>query len=318
MRWSLAGRVRVAAATLTVAALASCTTANSAAPCDTGSPAGSPGPPVPPTTSSQAAPAAPSKALVIVEENHSLQQMQTGMPYLYGLAQRYAYADHYTAITHPSEPNYVAIAFGDTMGDTADHSTAKTFTGPTVFSQAITAGRTAKLYAESMPSKCKTGDANPYYVKHNPWAFETSPATSGCGSYDTNAGTAAAGNLRSDVDGGGLPNVGMLIPNICNDAHSCPLTTADNWLRSWLPVIMGGPDFTSGNLAVVVTADEDDRNHGNTVLTAVLAAQLDGAHRVVTAPLTHYSLSRWLSQLAGSPPLRNAAAAADMPTAFGL
>jgi acid phosphatase len=96
------------------------------------------------------------------------------------------------------------------------------------------------------------------------------------------------------------------------------LGTADSYLESWLPQIMAGPDYTSGRLAIVVTADEDDRHSGNVVLTAVIHPGLDGAHKVVATPLTHYSLTRLYDQVLGTPLLRNAASAPDMAAAFGL
>jgi phosphatidylinositol-3-phosphatase len=81
---------------------------------------------------------------------------------------------------------------------------------------------------------------------------------------------------------------------------------------------LASSDFTSGKLAVVVTADEDDSTSGNKVLTVVLHASLDGSHKVVSTALTHYSLSRFYSQTTGGSPLRKAAAAPDMAEAFGL
>jgi hypothetical protein len=89
-------------------------------------------------------------------------------------------------------------------------------------------------------------------------------------------------------------------------------------LKNRLPNILASSDFTSGKLAVVVTADEDDNTSGNKVLTVVLHASLDGSHKVVSTALTHYSLSRFYSQTTGGSPLRKAAAAPDMAEAFGL
>src|SRR3954469_22879393 len=69
-----------------------------------------------PSTSPVSAPAAVvsapvvTKVLAFVEENHSLAQMQAGMPYTFALAKQYGYASNYAAITHPSLPNYLAIA----------------------------------------------------------------------------------------------------------------------------------------------------------------------------------------------------------------
>ena len=61
------------------------------------------------------------KILVIMEENHSLQQIfPGGMPYLWSLAQRYAYATDWSDVAHPSLPNYLAIFAGSAFNDPQD------------------------------------------------------------------------------------------------------------------------------------------------------------------------------------------------------
>ena len=107
----------------------------------------------------------------------------------------------------------------------------------------------------------------------------------------------------------------LVVPDLCNDAHNCSLGVADDWLRNWLPKIEAGPDFTSGHLAVVVTFDEGVSSD-QTVLTAVLQAGLHG--KVVTTPLTHYSLTGLIDDVARVPRLREAARAPSMASAFGL
>jgi acid phosphatase len=79
---------------------------------------------------------------------------------------------------------------------------------------------------------------------------------------------------------------------------------------------MGGPDYRSGDLAVIVTFDEDDGTADNVVLTTVIAPTV--SHVVTSAPLTHYSLSRYLAELGAVPPLGEAAAASSLGTVFGL
>src|SRR5690242_19624693 len=77
-----------------------------------------------------------TKVLVFIEENHSLSQMESSMPFVYGLAQQYAYATNYTAIRHPSLPNYLAIAGGSTFGVTDDNDpSAHRIRGNSVFDQ---------------------------------------------------------------------------------------------------------------------------------------------------------------------------------------
>ena len=189
--------------------------------------------------------------------------------------------------------------------------------GPSVFSQARDAGLTAGIWEESMAQSCQlTSDTSTRYVaKHNPWAYFADERQA-CQATDVGTGFVEA--AKADA----LPNVGMLIPNTCHDAHDgdqgCTLPDADAWLQTQLPAVLESDDFTSGALAVVVTADEDDYKAGNTVLTVVMQAGLDGSGTVVSTPLTHYSLSRLYSQVVGAAPLRQAANAPDLAAAFRL
>ncbi len=259
-----------------------------------------------------------TKVLVVVEENHSLAEMNAGMPYLYGLARRFSYASKWTAVTHPSLPNYLALSAASTFGIRDDASpSSHPLTGPSVFASAQAAGRVARSYQEAMPSACFPSPSGRYAVKHNPWAYFPAERTE-CRVNDLPSGTFTSGRLHNDVAAGRLPNVGLLVPDLCHDAHDCTLGTADSWLRGWLPQVMSGPDWRAGRLAVVVTADEDDRSAGNRVLTVVLHPSLDGTHRVVTTPLNHYSLTRLQTAVAHSRCVRAGCTAPDMGKAFGL
>ena len=61
-----------------------------------------------------------TKVLTIVEENHGYDQSLSSMPYLKSLGTRYGYATNYHALTHPSLPNYLALAGGSTFGETTN------------------------------------------------------------------------------------------------------------------------------------------------------------------------------------------------------
>jgi acid phosphatase len=200
---------------------------------------------------------------------------------------------------------------GSTFGVTDDappstHTTDR----PSVFGQALSLGRTAKVYAEGMPANCATESSGQYVVRHNPWAYYPGERAS-CARYDV-----PLDELRTDVPEGRLPDAGLVVPDLCNDAHDCDLSVADRWLRTELESVMAGPDWRAGRLAVVVTADEDDHGQDNLVLTAVAHPSVRGA--VVTTPLSHFSLARLYSEVLGAEPLGEAAAAPSMATAFGL
>jgi len=260
----------------------------------------------------------PTKVLVIVEENHTATAALNGMPYLARLARTYGRTTKYHAITHPSLPNYLAIAGGSTFGVKNDSDpSSHHITGSSIFDQALASGRTATVYAEGMQAACALTSHHRYAVRHNPWTYFSDPgARANCRAHDVPAGTTASGALRSDIRAGTLPTVGMVIPDLCHDAHDCSLATADGWLGSWMAAIQKGPDWTSGRLAVIVTFDEDDRTGGNTVLTTVVAPH---THAIVSAgAYTHYSLTRYLSALIHQPPLRRAATATSLRPAFHL
>ena len=263
-----------------------------------------------PATATRAVPPV-TKLLVFVEENHSFNQMQAGMPYTASLAERYGHATDYHAIRHPSLPNYIAIAGGSTYGVTDDRlPPAHRLTGRSVFGQALRNHRTAATYAESMPVRCGRSNHGAYAPKHNPWTYFARERT-GCAAHDR--GMSA---FTADAAAGRLPRVGMVVPNLRHDAHDGSLATADAWFEAQMTKVFAGPDWKSGRLAVVLTADEDDHTQGNTVLTVVIHPSQD--HHVVTTRLTHYSLTRLYDEVAGLPYLRNAATAPSMATAFGL
>lgn len=80
----------------------------------------------------------------------------------------------------------------------------------------------------------------------------------------------SSGALASDVTGGRLPTVGMVVPNMCNSGHDCSLATVGAWLKKWLAVIRAGSDWTSGRLAIVATFEENDGGVPNNALTIIL------------------------------------------------
>jgi acid phosphatase len=259
-----------------------------------------------------------TKTLVVVIENHNVRQMDRQMSYLRRLSHEYAYADDYTAVRHPSLPNYLAILGGSTFGVRDDQGPAQhPVAGPSVFGEALSAGGSAKAYLDEMPARCGLGNQDTYAVRHNPWTYFASERTV-CRRFDVRVDSARHGPLVSDIRTGQLPTVGLLVPDTCNDAHDpgCTLRRADRWLQAWLPQVLDGPDFRSGHLAVVVTADEDDRHLGNHVLTVVAAAGLHGT--VAAGALSHFSLSGFLSDVAGVPRLRQARSAPGFAAAFGL
>ncbi|WP_112238261.1 alkaline phosphatase family protein [Kribbella monticola] len=279
-------------------------------------PPAAPGQPVAPPIN----PAKITKLLVVVLENKNACATVKGMPYLAGLADKYATAARYYAMAHPSLPNYLTLAGGSTFGIRDDRSpAAHKLPGQSVFGQVLAAGEIAKTYAEDMKSNCQLeqGKHDTYAVRHNPWLYFVSDTErQGCQQYDVPAGTPEAGEFHDDVANGTLPTFGFLAPNLCDDAHDCPLDSANTWMKTWFGPLLAGPDFTSGHLLVLVTFDEDDKHAGNRVLMVAVNPSLH--HLVVDTRLDHTATSKAVSTLVSAPPLREAANAPDLYTTLGL
>ena len=267
--------------------------------------------PVPTPSSGSPTSQVATKLLVVVVENHSLAQMRAGMPFTYGLARRYGYATQYRASGYPSLPNYLVIASGRTHGVRDDGPPAQhRLSGATVFGRALEAGRTAAVYADGMTQPCQASSQGRYAVKHNPWPYFVDERSS-CRKHGLPL-TA----LWPAVTSGSLPDAGLVVPDLCHDAHDCPLATADRWVERLVTRLQTGPDWRSGRLVVVLTADEDDHRSGNRVLTVVAHPALRGA--VVAKPLGHDSLARLYAEVTGTTPLGAAATAPSMAAAFRL
>jgi len=166
------------------------------------------------------------------------------------------------------------------------------------------------VFAEGMTTPCQLEARGGYAVKHNPWAYFVDERAD-CRRFDR-----PLTELPGAISAGTLPNVALVIPDLCHDAHDCSLAAADRWFAGWMRRIQAGPDWRAGRLLVVLTADEDDHHAGNRVLT-VLAHP--GLHqRSVRGPLDHYALARLLAEAAGAPAPRNAAHAPSISAALGL
>ena len=155
-----------------------------------------------------------------------------------------------------------------------------------------------------MPAPCDRFGSGNYDANHNPWVYFPSEASL-CKADDVPAGTTTAGALVSDVRRGRLPTVGLITPNLIHDAHNGTLAQADAWLRSWIPVLLSGPDWRAGRLAVVVVFDEGETTEQ--VPFVILAPGV--SHAVIGRALNHYALTRLIDEVAGAPLLRHAATA---------
>jgi phosphatidylinositol-3-phosphatase len=189
---------------------------------------------------------------IVVEENFGYSDVigSSSMPYFNSLVDKYGLATNYYANLHPSIPNYFEMTAGkiETIDDT---QTPQAFpvSDDNVVRELLAAGKTWKSYAEDLPSAGYTGgDTGNYLVRHNPLAYMT----------DVQNTPAQVQNLvpfsdfAADRPTANLPQYSFIVPNRCNDAHDCPLSTADTWLKNNIDPLINSPVFQKDGLLIIV------------------------------------------------------------------
>lgn len=231
----------------------------------------------------------PDHVVVVVMENHSYNEVvgNSAAPYISSLASSGANFTQSFAITHPSEPNYLAMFSGSTQGLT-DDSCPHTYSGANLGSELIAGGKTFVGYSESMPSDGYTGCTSGKYArKHNPWVnFTNVPASSNL-VFDT----------HFPADFTTLPSVSYVVPNLCNDMHDCSVSTGDTWLKNHLDAY--NQWARTHNSLLVVTFDEDDSSQSNQIPTIFTGQHVKPGN--YTEHVDHYSVLRTLEDAFGLP-----------------
>jgi acid phosphatase len=270
-------------------------------------------------------PAPITHVVVIMDENKQFPQIigppgsqaAAQAPYLNALARSCGLATNYHAITHGSRPDYMAITSGVP-------SRTGTTTARSIFSQLQNAGKTWRIYAQSMPANCYRHDLGEksYKTGHNAalWYTELNPT---CPLYDVPMGT----NWTRVIWANALRSYSFIVPDNCHDVHSCAnqITRGDDFLRTTIGQIVSTPDYQDGHVAIFITWDEGTESLGSSVtenclakanlsdpschvpLIVVSASTRPGT--VVSAMLDHDSVLRASEALLGLPLLPEAAAA---------
>jgi hypothetical protein len=221
----------------------------------------------------------PDHLVVVIEENHSYSSIigSSSAPYINSLASQGASFTESFAISHPSEPNYVALYAGSTEGLSSD-SCPHTYSTANLGSELIGAGQTFTGYSESMPSDGYTGCTSGEYArKHNPWVnFTNVPSSS-------NRTFAAF-----PTDFTTLPTVSIVVPNLLDDMHDGTIAQGDTWLQNNIGSYATWAKTHNSDL--IVTWDEDDSSGNNQIPTIAVGAHVKTGQYGET--INHYNVLR--------------------------
>jgi hypothetical protein len=226
--------------------------------------------------------------VIVIEENHSYNQIvgSTNAPYTNALIKNGALFTDAHGVTHPSQPNYLALFSGSKQGIT-DDSCKKAVSAPNLASSLIDAKLTFTGYSEDLPKVGFTGcSSNGYARKHNPWVqFTNVPA--------------ALNRPFSDFpqDYSKLPTVSFVIPNHQNDMHDGTVKQADDWLKLNMDSYVKWAE--THNSLLIVTWDEDDFAKANHIPLILVGPMIKSGKYVET--VDHYNVLRTIEDVYNLP-----------------
>jgi phospholipase C len=227
--------------------------------------------------------------VVILEENKPAAAVidNPDAPFLNALAQQYASATNYSAITHPSLPNYLALvsgSTGDIANDCSPDPSSCAATGTSIAQSLEAAGLTWRMYAESMTTPCAMVDGDRYAVRHNPFVYFSAVTNDPDSCADH---VVPFSQFAADLEGAELPALSFISPDLCSDMHDCSVATGDAWLAREVPKLLDSPAF-SGNSLLVITFDEGSGSDNRVAL--LFAGPAAARATTSNSAYTHYSL----------------------------
>ncbi len=229
---------------------------------------------------------------VIVMENKTFDEIAGNKeaPYINSLIEKYGLAAKYSAVTHPSLPNYLALLGGDTFDVTGDCENCF-IPDENLVDRLEQRGLTWKAYMESMPSPCYIGSSGLYAQKHDPFIYFDDIRNNPKRCSKIVDYSQLLNDLKSRQT---APDFIWITPNLCNDMHDCPVSTGDKWLSEQIPSILNSEAFSKSDSLIVLTFDEGNDNDNN-VATILIGKNVKPGYRSQVA-YTHYSLLKTIEQ----------------------
>ncbi len=268
--------------------------------------------------------------ILIIEENHSYDEVMVNMPWLVSQGNANGYAANFKSDNGGSLLDYLWLASGSCESaancslppGTHDFNcngndcyypgttTTDPITDDSIFREMNLAGISWRVYAQSYAAAGGTlttpdnANGTSYYRRHNgaTWYAEVLNDVDGSAS-----NVVDFSQLAVDEANGTLPRFMIIAPDGNHDAHDCPvgyktctegqqLGATDEFLRTTLSPILSTPDFQPGGDGLIfVTFDEcaggTDQGCGAAVYTGVIGPKVI-PHTVSNIPYKHENTLR--------------------------
>jgi phosphatidylinositol-3-phosphatase len=239
--------------------------------------------------------------------------------YLTSLAAVNGLATHYTAITHPSEPNYMALTGGDTFVS-GDQNCCFQISAPNIIDRIEASGRTWRAFAEDASGSGTCSFMPPRQADHFPFLeFSDMNTAQRCANFLTTS-SANDQEFVNVLNGSNPPNFLWLTPNDQDNMHSSSVSVGDSYLASLVPQILDSSTFKTKNAALFIVFDEgNDSCPSSPSGDCVYAAWVGPAAKHAfssNAQYNHYSFLKTLETVWGLSSLTSNDSGASPATEF--
>jgi len=227
----------------------------------------------------------PDHIVVVFEENKAFAQIigNPAAPYINGLSRRGTLFTQSFGITHPSQPNYLAL-FSGTLQGVSNDACPLTLSGENLASALMEKGLSFVSYADSLPKAGFDGcNYGAYARKHNPVANWKEQQIL------TQPFDAFPKDYRK------LPTVAFVIPDLNNDMHDGSIERGDAWLEKNIEAYAQWA--MKHNSLLIVTWDEDNGTAKNRIATIWVGPMVKPGESAQL--INHYNVLRTIEEMLG-------------------
>jgi hypothetical protein len=243
--------------------------------------------------------------VIVIDENRSYSTVvgSSAAPYINNtLIAGGALFTNSVAITHPSQPNYLALFSGSTQAvvDDTCPPPGSPYTTANLAHALIAAGRSFIGYSENLPSVGDVSCGSSGYVrKHNPWVDWQG---SGTNQLPTSVNQPFTAFPTSNF--AALPTVSVVVPNLTDDMHDGTVPQGDTWLQSHLDAYAQWA-LTHNSLLILTFDESDGGSPTNQIPTIFYGAKV--VHGNYSESIDHYTALRTIEDMYGLAPIGAAA-----------
>ena len=226
-------------------------------------------------------------------------------PYINSLLPQGANLTDALGETHPSDPNYVALAGGSLFNVTSNDPFGSTVNAQHIGDLVAGAGGSWRGYMENAAQPCDTTAHGAYTVDDLPFYFfdDVKNDTVNCAAHLLPL-TQMTTDLKSTAT---TPTFAWLSADDCDDMEGCGVKAGDSWLANTLPTIFNSPAWKTQRSLLILTWDEDAAD-GQQQLQRIPTVILGSQGTVKPGSIagdryTHYSMLRTIEAALSLPSL---------------